>query len=486
MSVPGVRLVITQALRDELMRHLFPGDGDEHGAVLLAGVTQDRSGLRLFGRELLPATDGVDYVPGQRGYRMLTPDFVGRQIRRARNERLAYLAIHNHSSGDQAVFSGDDMRSHERGYPALLAIAKGLPVGALVVAERALAGDIWLPDGGRAELAVTVIVGSRRRELRAGPTTRTDTRAEAIFHRQSLMLGAAGQQRLRQSTVGVIGAGGAGMLLVEWLARLGVGRLIVADPDRVHPTNLPRLPGATRRDALNPFRDERWPRWLRQVAARLDRRKVDIARRLVRAAPGPTEIEAIFGDFRDAAVARRFTDCDFLLLAADTDQCRLLANAISQRYLIPGAQVGSKVSVDRATGRVTDIHAVMRPLQPGPACLWCNGIVSPARLAAESATAEEERAQRYVDDAQVTAPSVITLNATACALAANRLLFYLTGLNSDKLGGEHIRIHPLDGRVRMDEPQADPACPECGLTSASGFARGDGAPLPTRVQVRPV
>jgi molybdopterin/thiamine biosynthesis adenylyltransferase len=478
----SVRLVLTEELRRALIAHLFPGDGDEHGAVLLAGIARDGNGIRLLGRELIRADDGVDYVPGQRGYRMLTAEFVGRAIRRARNERLAYLAIHNHASGDRATFSGDDMRSHERGYPALLAIARGLPVGALVVAQQAVAGDIWLTDGARLPVELTVVVGARRTELRPAPGGLRDAGIDAMFHRQSLMFGPAGQARLRAAKVGIIGSGGAGMLLVEWLARLGVGELIVADPDRVHPTNLPRLPGASRSDALNPFRSTHWPAWLRRLGARLDRPKVELARRLVLRTPGPTKIRPIFGDIRDPDVAAQFIACDFLLLAADPDQARLVANAICQRYLIPGASVGSKVNVEVTTGEVQDVFAVMRPIQPGAGCLWCNGIISGARLAEESATDGELRAQRYVDDPLVTAPSVITLNATASALAANRMLFYLTGLHAESLGNEYVRIHPLTGRVRIDEPSADPRCPECGRAPDSAFARGDGVALPTRLK----
>ncbi len=72
------------------------------------------------------------------GHRALTPQFIHRLITRARGERLVYLAVHNHGSDRQVGFSDIDLRSHERGYPALLQIAKGMPVGALVLGRRAM------------------------------------------------------------------------------------------------------------------------------------------------------------------------------------------------------------------------------------------------------------------------------------------------------------------------------------------------------------
>ena len=58
------RLTIPVWLYAALQRHLFPGDGDEHGAVILAGTCESDRGLRLVAREIHLAKDGVDYVPG--------------------------------------------------------------------------------------------------------------------------------------------------------------------------------------------------------------------------------------------------------------------------------------------------------------------------------------------------------------------------------------------------------------------------------------
>jgi len=47
-------------------------------------------------------------------------------------------------------------------------------------------------------------------------------------------------QRLKQSVVGVAGLGGLGSTVAAALARVGIGRLILADPDVVEPSNLNR------------------------------------------------------------------------------------------------------------------------------------------------------------------------------------------------------------------------------------------------------
>ena len=414
------RLTIPAGLYGELQRHLFPGDHDEHGAVILAGICESDRGLRLVTRELHLAKDGVDYVPGKRGYRMLKAEFIQSKILRARDRKLAYLAIHNHGGTDSVGFSGPDMASHERGYPALLDIARGMPVGALVLSRSAVAGDLWFPGCDRASLSQTVVVGHQRQLLFPMPETRVAS--VGIYDRQSRLFGDTGQELLRKTRVGIVGLGGAGSVLAELLGRLGVGDFVLVDPDRAEDTNLPRLIAARRRDAV-------LPSWVpRVVADRLRTHKVRMAARNIRRANPDARIEVFAKDFLGADVAARFTDCDFLFLAADTMGARLLFNAIVHQYGIPGIQVGAKIPVAE-DGKVGNVFCVSRMVTPEQGCLWCNGLISTARLQDEAVPEAAKRGYSYLDDPDVAAPSVVTMNAIACAHAADEFLFHLTRIH---------------------------------------------------------
>ncbi|HEB70313.1 MAG TPA: HesA/MoeB/ThiF family protein [Desulfobulbus sp.] len=57
-------------------------------------------------------------------------------------------------------------------------------------------------------------------------------------------LGLKEQQKLRKSHVIICGCGGLGGQVIESLARIGVGRLTLFDPDRFSPSNLNRQLGA--------------------------------------------------------------------------------------------------------------------------------------------------------------------------------------------------------------------------------------------------
>ena len=96
---------------ERLRSHLFPGDEDEHGAVLACGLSETARGFRLLVRDVFPAEDGKDFVAGQRGYKQFAPLFVAERSGYCRTDGLAYVAVHNHGGRGGVGFSSDDLRS---------------------------------------------------------------------------------------------------------------------------------------------------------------------------------------------------------------------------------------------------------------------------------------------------------------------------------------------------------------------------------------
>ena len=467
-----------------LTNHLFPGDDDEHGAALLCGHAFVDGKMRLLVREVITAVDGVEYVPGTLGYRHLTGAFVTRQLRRASREGLVYLAVHNHYGTGKVAFSRPDMASHERGYPTLLSLNTN-PVGALVIAHGAVAGDIWLSDGTRRSVDTTIVVGDAILELTDGYDSTTATAAAPQYARQALMFGDEGQQLLGRLKVSVVGAGGVGMLAVQALARLGVGSLVVIDPDHVTISNLSRLPEARRSDAVGRFGDNVLGKVARRLGWNKPTLKVDLARRVATGANPDINFTGIEGDIADDHVARQIIDSDFVILAADTMLAREVVNQISYQYLIPTLQVGSKVVVSKGTGEVTDVFGVVRSLGTNPGCLRCNDLINIRLLQEEMvATKEQRKNQRYIDEPDIAAPSVITLNAMATGWAANDFLHYAIGLGRPSIGYRLLRIRPVSEarpQLTIQQPYEDPACHVCGKQDYAVRGKGDAADLPTRI-----
>ena len=453
-------LVMDERLYKRLHTHLFPGDDDEHGAVLLAGFAESPRGIRLLAREVVVARDGEDFIPGERGYRALSGRFVAEISGRCAEEGLVYLAVHNHWGKTQVHFSKPDLAAHARGYPALLDITNGGPVGALVFAKQAVAGDIWTADLRRHQLQYAQVVGLHPQRLYPQPPPPAPG-ASLIYDRQARLFGDAGQHILSRIKVGVTGAGGGGSLLLQMLARLGVGHLVAVDSDLVDSTNLPRIVGARQRD--------------------VGRAKVEVAKRVAREANPKVRFEAIEGSVVDAIVARRLADADFLFLATDTMQSRLIFNALVHQYLIPGIQIGAKVTVEPKTGKVEDVFTVSRLVLPSSGCLQCNGLISSAQLQQEALTPEERRRQRYITDEEVPDPSVITLNALSASQAMNDFLLIMTGLLQSTASAKYIQMHPCERITERVNVRSEPNCRTCSSLRGSRYARGDKACLPCRL-----
>jgi hypothetical protein len=461
------QLIFPHVLHRALLEHLFPGDGQEHGAVLAAGLAATSQGTRLLVRELWPAREPKDYRLGPSGYMGLQATFIHHCITRCRDQRLVYLAVHNHGGTGQVAFSMVDMASHEKGYRALLDIAEGAPVGAVVVADQAMELDLWRPNGDRHTLSQARVIGASIE--RVYPNLRVQRTMEGelpttgeLYARQIQFLGATGQSLFQRAKVAVIGLGGIGSLLCEYLARLGVGHLVLIDPDRLEASNIARVVGGRAADLATDRRQ-----------ATL---KVDIAERVAREAQPDIVIEKVADDFARDPVARRVLDCDFLFLAADTMRARLVFNAVVHQYYIPGVQLGSKVKVDPGTGRIESAFSAIRNVRPGEGCLVCNQLIDPTRLAEEWKTDAEREDQQY--GVRLPNPSVITMNAVTAAHAANDFLWSYTGLRQEETT-PYRRYNHLQHSVSFEQPRTDADCSECSAFAGSRLGFGDAKPLPT-------
>ncbi len=139
----------------------------------------------------------------------------------------------------------------------------------------------------------------------------------ARYEKQILFkpIGRNGQIRLGQSKVGIIGVGALGSNLANILCRAGVGRIILADQDRVELSNLQRQMLFTERDIGH-------PKAIR-AARRLTKINSDVA------------VEAFFEKVSQENFVELFKDSDLLFDASDNFPTRFLINDMSLKLGIP-------------------------------------------------------------------------------------------------------------------------------------------------------
>ena len=187
------------------------------------------------------------------------------------------------------------------------------------------------------------------------------------YSRQILFaeIGAAGQERLRQSRAVIVGCGALGSAQAESLARAGVGSLRIVDRDFVEFSNLQRQAMFTERDANN-----RLP-------------KAIAAANHLRAVNSQVAIEPEIADVNHSNVERLINDCDVVIDGTDNFATRYLINDACVKHTVNwiyGAAVGSYgVTMTIRPGITPCLRCVFPELPPAASAPTCDtaGVIMP-------------------------------------------------------------------------------------------------------------
>jgi molybdopterin/thiamine biosynthesis adenylyltransferase len=193
--------------------------------------------------------------------------------------------------------------------------------------------------------------------------------------RLSAVFGVDAAERLRDSTVAVIGAGGTGSPAIEILARAGVGHVITVDPDLFTASNLERVHGSSEAD----------------IEAQLP--KTSIAARHVHAINAQTRVTAIKGALPQREVVDAVIHADVILGCTDQQHSRLALSDLALRYLVPSVDVG--VDFEGSGGKVTGQIIQLISFFAKDPCALCRRMIDSQQVAQELMT-ESERGRRRV------------------------------------------------------------------------------------------
>ena len=421
-----------------------------------------RFGWRATGRGLVLTlahveTPNLGDLDEEVGHVAINEPYTLRVALAAENHPLAVGVIHSHPENcvPRPSHIDDDMDGYYG--PYFNDFAPNRPYVSLIFSkvggELALSGRVfwkgeWLQVQRFAmeRIPTTTWVGGRRPSRLEQPRERT-ARLNAAF-------GDEAAARLRQSAVAVIGAGGTGSAAIEALARAGVGKIIIIDPDHVDESNLERIHGS-------------FPQHVETHTA-----KAHLAREHVLSIDPSCEVTAIVGSLPQAEVIDAVVTADVALGCTDQQHSRVALSDVVTRYLLPSFDCG--VMLEGQNGKITgQIVQIIRFLS-ADACVLCRNLVVPARLAQELMSPNERTTRRAaaaaaVDrgdapnpywSAEVQLNTVGYLTTTAGAMAAGYAIGWLTGRFDApfkrlqiNLGGRFVDATDVD-----DEPRHDCVC----------------------------
>jgi tRNA A37 threonylcarbamoyladenosine dehydratase len=370
---------------------------------------------------------------------------------------LAIGIAHSHPEGCQPApsYIDDDMDGYYASY--FQDFASNRPYVSLILSqiegELTLSGRVywhgeWFQVSRFAvERTLTRVWTGGFRSAQTRPASERTARLNAAF-------GEEAASRLRHSTVAIIGAGGTGSAAIEILARAGVGRIIVIDPDFLEESNLERVHGSFPKHAAK------------------KESKAAIARAHATAIDPTCKVDAFVGALPQKEIVDAVLTADAMLGCTDQQHSRLALSDLALRYLIPSIDCG--VTLEGHNGKITGQIIQMTRFLPADACALCRRMIIPIRLSQELMS-KEERAQRraaanearergedshpyWQEEAQLNTVGYLT--TIAGAMAAGYVIGWLTGRFDAPFERLQLNLAGkfLDVTDSNDLPRADCPC----------------------------
>lgn len=258
---------------------------------------------------------------------------------------------------------------------------------------------------------------------------------EERHDRNVRFFGAEGQERLRATSVGIVGIGGLGTQLVQQLSLLGVGRLLLIDPEELDDTNRNRYVGARASDPVpgSP--------------------KVELGKRLAQEIDPTIVVEAIRAPLIDARAFQALQGVEYVFGCLDNDGARLVLTELTAAYELTYIDLATEILPDGTHGGRLVVAL------NGEGCPVCFDEldVEAAQADLGNSAARAARAAIYgVDATLLTAagPSVVSLNGVVASLGVTEFMVSVTGLRPPQT---RLRYRGNRGIVTHDDspPAAD-------------------------------
>ena len=285
------------------------------------------------------------------------PDYLARAIGIACEKESGLAFLHSHPSPGWQGMSDTDVEA-ERDVLAYPAGATGLPlVGLTIGTDGYWSARFWKRDGQemrRHWCGKVRIVGPQSYRININDNIAPRPTRRKLLKRTFDTWGRESQDTIARLKVGIVGLGSVGCIVAEAIARIGVTKVLLIDPDKVELHNLDRLLYGTTRD--------------------VGKRKVDLAAKAMRrnTTAERIRITTLSLSIHEEIAYKAALDCDILFSCVDRPVARDTLNYIAQAHLIPVIDGGIAVETDRQQDRLFSAHWRAHIVTPYHQCMRCN------------------------------------------------------------------------------------------------------------------
>jgi hypothetical protein len=448
-------VTITKHLYDELQSALFPGDGYESVAFGLCSRASSGDRERLIVQSIYPISSET-YIHRSDNCVTWSTELLRKLLLEAAQNTLSILKLHSHPSGYQKFSSLDNKSDVQIKDTMVDWMVDTLCASVIMTPDGKLFGRIVL-DNGFLPIDCIQVVGHELKFFHSS----FDKRGFNEWKKKNAQaFGDATTSLLSKLKIGVVGCSGTGSPLIEQLTRLGVGGMVLVDPDRVEEKNLNRILNSTTCDA--------------QTAAL----KVDVMKRAVFAVNPQCNVSTYAVNIYDSEQALRdLSTCDVIFGCVDSIDGRHLLNLISTYYCIPYIDLGVKLIAD-GRGEITKICGSIHSIAPGGSSLMSRGVYTSEDLTSASFLRHDPEeylslvSEKYIKNVSVEKPAVVSINMVTASSAVNEFLCKIHHVRAESMDSYAVaRLCISDGYLQY-EAESDP-----DLYFLKFVARGDCKPF---------
>ena len=248
-----VELRIGDELFAQIRQYTEDWQHGERGAFLLCGHAKAGAADVLLARAWEPVPASQHNHSGGGGAYGLewSPQFSAQVLAKADRAGAALVFVHSHGASTRPALSATDRESAAALFPGFSRVLGGKPSGSVVLGASAAAGTFWQDGAVYAELSGIKVVGAPLQVWRPAAHSTTRAQSKRRHARMLLAIGPESEVKLASASVAVIGLCGGGSHVVQQLAHMGVGRLVLIDHDVVEDVNLGRMVGSRPSDATS-------------------------------------------------------------------------------------------------------------------------------------------------------------------------------------------------------------------------------------------
>lgn len=456
------KLSFTKKQYDLLRDHLFPGDGKEAVAFAICGRRDGNSITRLLVQGIVCIPYEKCHIRTEKQVKWST-DSLPPLLDRAAMKGLSIVKIHSHPNGLKEFSAMDDASDRDifSSFYSWIDSNKIPHASVIMLPEGTIFGRVVHPDSRFTTLQSISVIGEDLLFWHNKETCNADIPDFADSHAQAF--GEDTFRRLKNLRVAVVGCSGTGSPTIEQLARLGVGELILVDPDIVEERNINRILNSNMDDAQNKIS------------------KVQVMTRAVESMGIGTKVLPFHMDIDDPEAIYAVAECDVVFGCMDGVVGRNILNRLSTFYLLPYFDVGVKLIAD-GKGGIDQISGSVHYFQPGKSSFFTRKVFTPERLRDETlrredpAHYEEMLNRKYIEGVKEDRYAVISINMLYSAMAINEFLARIHPYRTEPNSEFSSYSICLSASFFINRPEGEPCA-----TLTKNVGRGDMTPLLGRV-----